>query len=238
MFEYEYSEKRVILSDDVDFLGNMKLNRIFQIFSVLATTHAQKIGMWSEEIAMNYAWIVSKQRLEMTSPIRLGDEVEFVTVVQNGSQAIFPRYYYIKRQGEIIASCSSIWTMLDIHKRRIVAPKRIGIDIPKVEHDYMLEQPPTIEEENLDFVTQRQVLYSDIDMNYHMNNTRYIEWCLDLLPIDFFQNQFIKDIAVMYMKEIRPNECVSLYMKKDSEYYVVEGRDETDTKCFVVKIVC
>ena len=30
----------------------------------------------------------------------------------------------------------------------------------------------------------REVLYSDVDLNKHMNNARYLEWVMDLLPED------------------------------------------------------
>lgn len=39
----------------------------------------------------------------------------------------------------------------------------------------------------LSLVMERTVLYSDVDINQHFNNSRYIEWAFDVMPIEFLK---------------------------------------------------
>ena len=44
----------------------------------------------------------------------------------------------------------------------------------------------------LSYVMNRTVLYSDIDVNQHLNNSRYFEWAFDAIPVEFFKDIYIK----------------------------------------------
>ncbi len=86
------------------------------------------------------------------------------------------------------------------------------------------------------YILERRVLYSDVDINQHMNNTRYIQWALDLIDFDKHHQCFISDINIQYRKEIRPLEIVKLFMGEDGHRYVIEGRNENDDVYFTIEI--
>ena len=68
-----------------------------------------------------------------------------------------------------------------------------------------------------------------------MNNTRYIQWAMDVIDLKIHQDYFVSDLNIQYKKEIRPLEDVSLYLASENERYVVEGRID-DNAYFVVEI--
>ena len=223
--------------NDVDYMGRYQLCHLFNQFSLLATTNAEKLGMWNVDMKKKYGWVVAKQTLVLDEPIMLGDNVELSTLVNNGSFVSFPRYYFIYKEGKQIGHCSSVWTLIDIEKRRMVVPKRIGLHIPQVEHDIKLEDPYTIDSPfSLHFHSERQVLYSDLDINQHMNNTRYIQWALDIIDYRLHKDAYIQEITIHYKKEIRPNEFIELYIGHDELCYVVEGRLKDGTVCFEIEM--
>ena len=229
---------KIIDYNDVDYTGVMRLSRIFEIFGNIATIGAIELGLWSLDMMENYGWIVSKQTLHLNTPINIDDDIKFTTKIGKPSMVIYPRYYFIEKEGEIIGECSSLWTMIDLKKRRIMAPKRMGIMMKNVEdEDYgNLDRPETIEDdENMTYVGSRQVLYSDVDTNKHMNNTRYIDWVLDLLDFDVFLENFIDEISINYVKEIPPLKEVDLYMIDKDHYKVIKGAVEGETS-FLIKL--
>jgi len=223
------SEIKVIEICDVDYMGQYQLSHLFNRFTTIATKNAVQLGMWDETMFNHYGWVVAKQTLTLDQPIMVGDTIELSTMVAKGSFVAFPRYYFIKKDGQNIGRCSSVWTLIDIQKRRIVSPQRIGIHVPEIHHDIHLETPKTIQLDiPLHFVMKRQVLYSDVDTNQHMNNTRYIQWAFDVIDYDIHEKCFAYEISINYKKEIRPMQFVELYLGENEDRYIIEGRNEED----------
>lgn len=137
----------------------------------------------------------------------------------------------------MIGTCSSVWTLLDIQKRRMVSPQKIGIIFPEVSKEPLLDLPPMIQKNlEMTYIKDREVLYSDVDINQHMNNTCYIQWALDLIDFDKHHQCYIRDINIQYRKEIRPREMVKLFMGEDDHRYLIEGRNEQDDVYFTIEI--
>lgn len=215
---------KTVLYADVDYSGRLKMTTLFQLLTTLATEDAIALGIWSMDMMDSYGWIVSKQTMELDEDICLHDEIEITTYADKGSFVIFPRYYIIKKNNRIIGKISSVWTLLDLKKRMIIAPKRIGIKMPDINHNIKLKAPKTIDKDlKMKLANERKVLYSDVDTNQHMNNTRYIEWALDLLDFDIFKEKYIYNISINYLKEIKPLEDVQLYLSKELDIYNVKG---------------
>ncbi len=224
--ELVYTQKITLGYQHFDFSGHWKLADMFKQLSDLATTHAQKLGVYRLDMAQNYGWVVSKIRLRILKPLKNEDTLSMVTWASEGSRVIFPRYYQIKDSlGNLCAEGVGLWTLLDLQKRRIAMPSRAGIIFPenlpepleiKVATDFSDEQGYT-------FIENRQVRYSDVDTNQHLNNARYIEWVCDILDSERFKQHYIADLSVYFKKETAPNEVLSLEMKEDGDWFYVRG---------------
>lgn len=230
-------ETKTIEINEVDDMGEYFFHHLLNRFAQIATVNAVKLGVWNQELMTRYGWVVAKQYLHLDEPIRYHDEIEISTAISKGTFVSFPRYYYIKKNQKIIGTCSSVWTLLDIQKRRMVSPQKIGIVFPEVSKEPLLDLPPMIQKDlEMKYILERRVLYSDVDINQHMNNTRYIQWALDLIDFDKHHQCFISDINIQYCKEIRPLELVKLFMGEDGHRYVIEGRNENDDVYFTIEI--
>lgn len=230
-------ETRNIEICEVDYMGQYQLYHLFNRFSEIATRSAKEIGLWNEEMMNQYGWVVAKQTLHLNRPLYYKDRIDLSTTIDNGSFVSFPRYYFITKDNQEVGYCSSIWTLIDIHKRRIVSPKRIGLQVPEVTHEIHLDEPKTIDIDiPMIYTTTRKVLYSDVDTNQHMNNTRYIQWALDLIDYNIHKEYFISDMSIQYKKEVRPLEDVLLYLAHQQQRYIVEGKDQEGNIYFTIEI--
>ena len=230
-------ETRQIEINDVDDMGEYFFHHLLNRFAQIATVNATQLGVWNEEMMGKYGWVVAKQYLHLDELIRHRDTIEISTTISPGTHVSFPRYYFIKKDQRLIGTCSSIWTLLDIQKRRMVPPKRAGIQFPEVNHDIQLPPPPAIQKDlEMHYVGEREVLYSDVDINQHMNNTRYIQWALDVIDFDQHHHCFISDLNILYRKEIRPLEKVYIFMAQDHQRYLIEGRNQEDEVYFTIEI--
>lgn len=226
-----YMKEKKIDYCDVDMNSMWRLSHLLNELSGIATEHALQLGLWHPTLLRDYGWVVSKQRLHFYHPITLNQYVKIKTWVGKNSAAIFPRYYQISDENDkILAVGNSIWTLLDLKRRRIVMPQRVGVTIPTVEEDQApIERPESFEIPfPLAYQMTRKVYFSDIDTNQHMNNARYLEWVCDLVDLEDMTSHMIEDMTIFYKKEIPPMSQVKLYLGKNQECFVVRGTDEQD----------
>lgn len=97
----------------------------------------------------------------------------------------------------------------------------------------LVKQTVKLKRPLLDIKTQkvqtREVVYSDIDLNKHMNNTRYLEWVMDLLPQEKKQDFFIDEMTMHYLKEIAPKSRVDLYYGQEDDCFKIEFKIDDQT---------
>lgn len=229
-------ETRVIEINEVDDMGEYFFHHLLNRFAQIATESAMKLGVWNYDMMSKYGWVVAKQYLHLDEPIHYQDRIELSTTISKGTYVNFPRYYYIKKDNRLIGTCSSVWTLLDIqkeewfhHKNRDYLSRSAFGAFIRITTSYSKDM-------EFQYMTERKVLYSDVDINQHMNNTRYVEWALDLIDFDKHHQCYISDLNIQYRKEIRPLEKVKLFMAEDGHRYIVEGRSQEDEVYFTIEI--
>ena len=229
--------KKTLDFNDVDYMGNYKLTSLFSTLAALATINGAEIGLWNDGMRKQYGWVVAKQTMKLEEPIRVDDTIEISTAVDKGTMVTFPRNYYIRKDGRLVGTIASVWTLLDLEKRSIVAPKRIGLTVPDIKCDLPLDAPKAIKEDmEMELVSQRKVMYSDLDVNQHMNNARYLEWACDLVALDMFESKYIKELSIHYRKEIKPGALVDLFLGKNDDKYIIKGIAENEM-AFILEMV-
>ena len=72
----------------------------------------------------------------------------------------------------------------------------------------MIKLPDVESKEKL---IEKKVSYSDLDLNNHVNNAKYIEWILDSYPLEKMKTYNINSVELNYMSEALFGEKVSLF---------------------------
>ena len=84
---------------------------------------------------------------------------------------------------------------------------------------------------------QFQVRNSDIDLNKHVNNTKYAQWILDALPIQLLQAGVeLKEYEVNFLAETKSQDVISVLQTSQdipAEHLVItqfQGIRQSDNK--------
>ena len=72
------------------------------------------------------------------------------------------------------------------------------------------------------------VSYSDLDVNGHMNNTRYLDWACDLLPSAFHRDHPLKAATICYMTEALESQQLQLSWSGEETIRVDGSLPQTD----------
>ena len=226
----ETCERYEIEYQNVDYYGEYKYADLLSKLSNLATKNAIEIGLWNKSFNGKYGWVLVKQTVKLIRPLLVGENLTVSTRAKGERKIQYFRTYDLKVNNEVVGGVYSIWTLIDIEKRRIVRPQKVGITIPECEeYNSFVEKYEPLLELDTHKVTSRHVLYSDIDLNKHMNNARYLEWVMDLIPQEVLEKYFIGEMTMHYLKEIAPKSRVDLYYGQEDDCFKIEFKIEEQT---------
>jgi acyl-ACP thioesterase len=60
-------------------------------------------------------------------------------------------------------------------------------------------------------VTQKKVVLSDLDIVFHANNVKYLEWCLDSIDHRPILKQQLKSFDMNYMRELMLGDTIEIH---------------------------
>lgn len=141
-------------------------------------------------------------------------------------RVFFPRYFVFRdADGRQIGCAGSLWVLLDITTRKMGSPAEIAARMPD-NHDLTapMGMPATVEEiPGAATEASRLPVYTDLDVNGHVNNTRYLDWCCNALGIEVMRNHAMLTFCVNYNQEILPGQEVRTVLHRDGERFSFSG---------------
>ena len=194
-----------IRNNDVNKFGVLRSSTMFAMFQNISDEHCAVHGAGSDDLlARGLIWILAAQRAVIRRMPRLGETVRFTTWVNEPRHGLYPRFYKIelpdstqtehpesaptnttnKKEPAPLVLAGSYWSVVEIDNRTL-----LGKDIPGPDFDCIvtgeeinLLRGPRVSKAAPVCVREFTVPYSYIDMNGHMNNTRYIDEAENVLP--------------------------------------------------------
>lgn len=81
-------------------------------------------------------------------------------------------------------------------------------------------------------VYKRVIGISDIDVNGHLNNSKYVDFIVDCFSIEQYRSCRVKSIQVNYVQEALPGDTISFFRDAsalaEAGLIYIEGRSEQD----------
>ena len=128
-------------------------------------------------------------------------------------------------------AAGTLWVLFDLEKRCMVAPGDVAGAIPD---NSDLTPPlgvpgpvPRLTGGTLE--SARTPVYSELDVNGHVNNARYADWLCDALGLEVMREYRVKTMRLSYAAEIRPGQAMELRLTRDGLAYHLTGAHEGKT---------
>ncbi|MBR5610241.1 MAG: hypothetical protein IKW65_01800 [Bacteroidales bacterium] len=234
----KYTKHLSVLSSETDCNKKMKVYSYLCNSQELATEHATILGFgYDRLIQNNCAWVLSRLKVKFVSTPCWEDKYS-ITTWHKGMQALFSmRDFYVENEnnpGTPAILGTSSWLIMDLNTRRLLRAEHVlGEDVfTRAHQEDAIAEPcgKLVFPKEMKKVTSRQVVFSDIDMNHHTNNAKYMEWAFDVLPADVTMNRETDEFQINFNKESKIGDTIDFYMaQQDDNTYLVEGKREGDT---------
>ena len=232
----EYSEHVLLRAGAVDFTGRWRPGAILESMQDLATRHAELLGFGrAAMLERNVIWILSRTHLRMQTYPMMDEEVVAHTWPGVPNRFFFPRHFLFTRpDGAALGAASSLWLVLELGARAILPPSKCGFAFP----DTSGLTPPLPAPERVSRVEGeaargvRVARYTDLDINHHVNNTRYADWVCDALPLEVLRAHCVENLLLNYAKEVLPGQAVHHSLVMDGERFSMAGESEDGAQTF------
>ncbi|MFP4013700.1 MAG: acyl-[acyl-carrier-protein] thioesterase [Chitinispirillaceae bacterium] len=207
-----------VRSYDVDIRQRATIETIARYLQETAWMHAEELDLGYEHLGKEgLVWVLSRLSLHVHAFPRWADKVYVRTWPRGSSGLMAMRDFQIfSSKGELLVSAGSAWIILDRKRGRprrpdnhlsliSVLPQKRALPFDPQKISPIAECP---ECGNL------IVRYSDIDMNSHVNNTRYVGWIMDLFPRQFHEESSVRSLEINYLAECSWEDSVTAYLKR------------------------
>lgn len=183
-----------------------------------ALNHAKSAGLLGdgfgstpEMCKRNLIWVVTRMHLLVDRYPTWGDVVQVDTWVSSSGKNGMRRDWLLRdcSTGEVLTRASSVWVMMNKQTRRLSKmPDEVRTEIGP----YFADIPPVIEEDGrklskLDDNTAQYIRtgltprWSDLDVNQHVNNVKYIGWILESAPLAILESHELSSMVLEYRRE-------------------------------------
>ena len=230
-----WEQPHTLRTEDVDAGACWRPSAIFRAMQEAAGAQCEVNGLGVRAMqAQHLAWVLNRAHLRMQRLPRLEETVTVRTWPKPHQHFFFPRYYQFWVEGEAIGAAAMLYVQLDTLTRRMAKPWLGDNDELTCELPPPLPTPGSIPQLTASIETfTREARYSDLDINGHVNNTRYLDWFCDCFPAGHHAAFALCDVLIHYNREIVAGESVALSLQTQGDQSVLRGTCE-GTPCFAL----
>uniref|UniRef100_A0A1L3KPW3 Acyl-[acyl-carrier-protein] hydrolase n=1 Tax=Carthamus tinctorius TaxID=4222 RepID=A0A1L3KPW3_CARTI len=176
-------------------------------------------GSTPEMCKKNLFWVVTKMQVMVDRYPTWGDVVQVDTWVARSGKNGMRRDWLLRdcKTGEVVTRASSNWVMMNKETRRL---SKIPDEVRAEIEQYFVDAPPVVDDDSrklpkLEDTTADYVRngltprWSDLDVNQHVNNVKYIGWILESAPQQVVEKYELAGLTLEYRRECRKDSVLS-----------------------------
>ena len=226
-----YTQNFEITDHYVDCFGRMTPASILLMIQEVAGKHCTALSVDYDTLAKRRMfWAVTRHRVQVSRMPRLGETIRVETWPMPTTRVAYPRSVVAyDTAGNECFRAISLWVLMNLDTRSMILPGKSGISVVGSLRGLELPSPGSLALMDHTQTRQRQVCFTDLDRNGHMNNTRYLNWVSDLLPSAFHQEHEVKEFTICYHAEAREGQLLDLSWDFPQEDCLQVDARRTDT---------
>lgn len=221
---------------EYDFKDDVRLSSVFAWMQEAAGLGADQMGVGADYLwPKGLGFIVTEYELELYEPLPIGSALTLRTWPLPPKHVIMERCFdFLGKNGEKYGSAISRWCLLDIKNQKMLPVSALGENDPE---RFLTDKPvqlqgklPNLSTEGLMPAYRTVVTTSDYDHYMHVNNTRYVDFCVNCFSVEEWQSLRLRSIRIAYLNQCFYGDELCFYKIPvgDREYIIVgERRDKT-----------
>ena len=223
-----YQHVHTLYTAGCDMLGWWKLSTVLDVMQNTADRYNELLKCGKNDIRdQGLTWVLYKTVLQMEHYPQIGESVVVHTYAKAPCIHFLPRYYEMTdKEGKSIGRAGSFWVLLNVRTKKPVKPKEVNIflpDNPNAPALVNLLSRPMEPEAGEKIISEYRPVCCDIDINGHVNNTRYVDWLYNTLGLDIIRKYVIESAIIEYNYETLPEHTLQNCLMHDGNLFCFKG---------------
>ena len=201
--------------------GFLKYTDLCNVLQLTAAAHSEVGGIsFFDMQEFHQAWVLSRMRVEISTLPKWQDVVTVKTWINSLENSRSVRALEMYVNGKKIVGCETYWAVFNTQLRR---PEALAL--PYEHFELFPENRATNEgfskiniNHDKEAVFEKTVYLSDLDIVNHVNNVKYLEWCLDHVDPKRILKQEVKSFEMNFMKELSLKDNVVIHESEDDDH--------------------
>ena len=229
-----YREELLLRSKDVDMFRRLRTSELFRLLQEASIRHTEQLGMGREKtLDKGVLWVLLMQRAEIARMPEYDERIVLKSWPGKTMHLLFPRFYAMETaEGEPLLKASALWSLVDEKTRKVVFPEKYGVVIDGTVTGGEIAMPGAVAKAECAFARDFTVPYSFVDLNAHMNNTRYFDLAEDSVGAAA-AGKLLRGVSVEYQNEARLGETLHLRWSGGESVYLC---GETERPVFRMRL--
>ena len=193
--------------------GAIKFPELANILQLTAAEHADLGAVGFDDLSLyDQSWVMNRMRIEIKELPRFSQDVEVKTWIQELKGFKSTRDFEVSREGKKLLAVTSLWAIFNMKTRR---PDMLPFDTSYIEQ-YPNQHATELANQRIDLsfevseIYTKVVQFSDLDIVNHVNNTKYLEWCINYVDPSLILKNKIRAIDLNFIKELSFNDTISI----------------------------
>ena len=207
-----YQMKMKIPFDMADMNGHIKLPDLILLSLQVSGMQSEQIGISDKDVLERYnlVWIITDYAIDIIRLPRFAEEITIETEALNYNRLFcYRRFTIYDKAGQEIIHIMATFVLMDRDSRKVHVVEPEIVAPYQSEFSKKLIRGPKYE--NLEKPTSKDyhVRFYDLDMNGHVNNSKYLDWIFEVMGADFLSQYTPQKINLKYVKEVRPGGVIT-----------------------------
>ena len=228
---------------DADKQKRMTLSAILRYQQEAGELQLAEVGGTYETLYKDgIIFIITTLGVKINRYPKLNEKITIRTWHMGNKGIRFTRCYEIlSKDGEILTEGKSVFVIIDPVTHKIQKPKSFEkYSLEPNREDITLVEEKFKMPEDMELYGKKSMIYSDIDYNGHLNNTKYADIINDYMPIteDDYDRDLpdIKEFHIKYIHEAKMNQKMDIYIKKETDKIYYKGITDKESFNIIVKL--
>lgn len=233
-----YTETLELRACSCDMFSAWTPSAILSTMQETAGVHSALLGLDRAQMdSMNLGWILTRLKVEFTRLPRVGEKLTIETWPTPNRHLFFPRSHVFRDESGVQIGCAnSLWTTMNLTERRVAKSDFVISRMPD-NRDLApaAGMPATVKPLDGEPAVGAVIShFSDLDTNGHVNNTRYMDWCMNALGLELLRDRCLTAFDINFDSEIMPGCEIHTELTLAGDRFAFIGFDEDGRKHFSI----
>lgn len=207
-----YQMKTKIPFDMADMNGHIKLPDVILLSLQVSGMQSINLGVSDKDILERYnlVWIITEYDIDVIRLPRFEEEITIETEALSYNRLFcYRRFTIYDESGQAIIQMLVTFALMDRDSRKVHSVEAEMVAPYQSEFSKKIIRGPKYLDLENPSSKDYHVRFYDLDMNGHVNNSKYLDWIFEVMGSEFLMHHIPKKINLKYVKEVKPGGMIT-----------------------------